>query len=120
MPSFINECAEVQKGEVSHLKSPCGSSLAQIQVLITREITKFLPLKVVIKCPLSPGLLSHNMGHSMVQGLGAYETPELSAKKTARLQGLSDCSLLVARVTLKVSLIMLLTVLNCTLASSLN
>ena len=70
MPSFINECAEVQKGEVSHLKSPCGSSLAQIQVLITREITKFLPLKVVIKCPLSPGLLSHNVGHSMVQGLG--------------------------------------------------
>lgn len=81
MPSFINECAEVQKGEVSHLKSPCGSSLAQIQVLITREITKFLPLKVVIKCPLSPGLLSHNMGHSMVQGLGGIWDTRVISKE---------------------------------------
>lgn len=85
LPSFINECAEVPKGEVSHLKSPCGSSLAQIQVLITREVIKFLTLKVVIKCPLSPGLLSHNLGYSVVQGLGGIsvnETPELTEKKT--------------------------------------
>lgn len=81
MPSFINECSEVQKGEVSHLKSPCGSSLAQIQVLITRETTKFLPLKVVIKCPLSPGLLSHNLGYSAVQGLGGIRDTRLNRKE---------------------------------------